>query len=123
MFKLSSTIYYDRIHEEYVRILCLNKPPTGPLSSKVFHLRRNKLTESQPYDECDRCIFVIKSDLYSGYSGCKKYMYIPLDDIDILFDYLIHNGYEIEKTFTKISQKNTRLNKNDDFICYITYNP
>jgi hypothetical protein len=126
MFSLSSKIYLDTYEKTYYRILCVNKPPPGPLSNYIVRVKHNRLSPFESFTEpTNCCIYAIKHipTQCHSYNCTKHRTYMTIDDIDVLLDFLVNNNYSVNNSFTKVIQKNNRLNKNDDFICYFSYNP
>lgn len=123
MFRLSSTIYLDTYEKEYYRILKLNKKPPGPLGNYVVRIKENRRSPFESSKLSDCCIYGIKHlPGQENSTHCNRYnTYMTIDDLDVLFDFLVENNYSINKEFTKVVQKNDRLNNKDDFICYISY--
>lgn len=120
MFSLSSTVYLDRYEKEYFRILSVNKPPPGPLANRITRIKPNRLSQFEPHNNQTCCIYALKHDVNNDH--CKKHKTLMTeDDIDELCEFLVSNDYSINNSFTKIIQKNPRLNRDDGFICYVSY--
>ncbi len=120
MFSLSSKVYLDTYEKTYYRILCVNKPPPGPLGDYIVRLKHNRLSPFASTKEC--CIYAIKHIPYMSQHCTEHKTYITINEVETLFDFLVENNYSINNSFTKVFQKNKRLNNNDEFICYISYN-
>lgn len=125
MFGLYSTIYLDPYEKQYFRILYVTKPPDGPLSQYIFPLKENRLSPFTNNNTSSCCVYAIKR-LLPQTTCSKNYnnnatQYMTIDDIDALFEFLESNQYTIQETFTKITLKNPRLHKSNDFICFISY--
>lgn len=126
LFTLSSRIYLDKYEKEYIRILTLNKMPIGPLKDKVTQVKDNKLSEyknnvvGNRVDNC--CFYAFVSDEFN-LSCYNDYKYLTIEDFDALLEFLVSNNYTVRESLTKLTRKNERLNSNDDFICYLAYNP
>lgn len=119
LYKLSTTIYLDKHHECYKRIFILDGMPNGPLAEYTKRITKHKLS---PFDETNHCNSNCNSKcLFSVLDMDNKNDFLCIDDISKLFNFLKSNGYTIDSTFTKLMNKNNRLNNNDDFICFIHY--
>jgi hypothetical protein len=55
MFSLSSKIYLDTYEKTYYRILCVNKPPPGPLSNYIVRVKHNRLSPFESFTEPTNC--------------------------------------------------------------------
>ncbi len=114
-----SYVYLDKIHKCYRKILvCKNKPKLDePLNTIIKVISREK---NSPYDHfygCDSQPHCVNTILNPGNTG----EYLSADNIEILFNFFLENGYKIETQMTKLLLK-TKTYKNKDIVCMISRN-
>lgn len=111
LYKIKETIYYEQISKEYLKILTINKLP--PTSSKIYKdihtIRNNKLS---PYDS--------NPDLHCIYAFSDNDRLLEVDEIEILVEKLIEDGYEIEYKMTNMLKRGK--GKYNDLIFFISKN-
>jgi hypothetical protein len=100
--------YLDTITQTYRKIVVINKKPMGSLINLVKQLKYNKLSI---FDNNTRnCLYAIKHPYTNEL--------LDIEDISDLFEFLISNGYIIDKNISKLYFKNNTLD--NKFICVIT---
>lgn len=117
IYKLSSCVYLQKMDECYMNVVTINKMPDGPLRDLVKQLKHNTLSPFQDNNNCCKtksCILAIMNPI-------RKQQLLCIDDIELLFEFLVDNGYTFETSMSKIISKNNRLNNNDRFISLIKY--
>lgn len=117
IYKLSSNVYLNKYDECYMNIIVINKMPDGPLKNIVKQIQHNKLSPFQENSHCcgsKSCIFAIQNPY-------NREKLLCIDDIEILFEFLIKNGYTFENSLSKLISKNNRLNNDERFISFIKY--
>tara|TARA_B100001093_G_scaffold520185_1_gene613430 strand:- start:1227 stop:1565 length:339 start_codon:yes stop_codon:yes gene_type:complete len=96
LYKIKKAVYYNPFSKEYQKILTINKLP--PSSSNIYKnikiLKNNKLT---PYDS--------NPEHHCLYAFCDSYELLEEDNIDILIEMLIEDGYSIEYKMTTMLKK------------------
>ena len=116
-YKISTTLYLDKLTQCYKTIVIINTSPDGPLKKHVKSVSRNKLS---PFEGDNFC---------SNKPSCYNVLYnlngnnelLCIEEIVDLFNFLSLNGYIIDNTLSKIFNKNDKLNNNENFICMIKY--
>ena len=113
VYTLTHKIYLDTINETYTKIIVINKKPVGPLNNLIQTLKNNKLSifDISPNNGYNICNYAIKHP--------SKNELLETEDLTDLFEFLIENNYTIDKSISRIYNKNKVLNK--DFICIITF--
>ena len=127
---LSATIYLNKLHKCYRKILVLDKQPYEPLRT---YTKRIHLPKVSPFKERTCC----PSNKYSdGTSQCvwavlepqNTSEYLELDSISNLFGFLLSNGYTVNTELTNLMRSSSNgsgsTNKNGlpNLICFITKN-
>ena len=116
-YKISTTLYLDKITGFYKTIVIINDIPNGPLKNYVKLVSRNKLS---PFDENNNTC--VKPSCYNAiYNLNGNNELLCIEKIVSFFNFLSTNGYTIDDTLSKIMSKNEKLNKNESFICMIKY--
>lgn len=109
MYQLTSQTILD--NDCYIPAITINKKPDGPLATITKQIRKQQLSEFQEFTGvCGRyipCQYVIMNP-------DNKSDYLCYNDIAILFDFLINNGYEIDTRLTKMMKINL-----PQLICFI----
>ncbi len=124
---LSSTIYLNKLHKCYKKILVLDKEPSHPLRTITKRLHLPKVS---PFKERTCCPSNKMSD---GTSKCvwsvvdpdNTSEYLEPSNISNLFGFLLSNGYMVNSELTNIMKTcsgNSKSNSNAiaNLICFIT---
>ncbi len=114
-----SYVYLDKINKCYKKILiCKNKPKSDePLNVIIKSIPREK---KSPYDNfycCESLPHCVNTILNPNNTS----EYLSADNIDILFNFCIEKGYNIETKMTNLLLK-TKTYKNKDIVCMISRN-
>lgn len=120
LYSLSSRIYLDRQTKCYKRLITINKEPEGILKNYVKRVKHNKLSPFEYRNPCDENCF--KHCYYAILDPNNKYEFLCIENIDDLIDFLVENGYTIDTKISKMLNKNTRINMNNERLFYIRYN-
>lgn len=107
IYSLKVHIYLDRLQNEYIHLLTLNKIPHGELRKHVIQLRDEKLSPfTDNYNNrCYKpCIYAIKNFC----NKCKN-TYLCLEDIDEFIEFLYNNNYEFNTHITEMFQRNSYI--------------
>lgn len=119
VYIISSQLHYDGIKGCYMRIMTIDRKPSGPLANLTRTLRASSLSpfkDMSPCCETDHCALA----LYSVASGT---ILQPCDQA-ILLTFLIQNGYTIDAEVTKILQNNRIKSSNKKQLMFvINYTP
>lgn len=119
MYQISSEVYLDKYNECYKNILVITPPPLPKdkaLIKITKQLRREKLSPFEENSPCcykNNCITAFKNIDHCG-------DLLTVDDISILFGYLIKHKYKINTEITKMMQQSQVVIPN--LICFISKN-
>lgn len=116
-YTISTQPFYDSIHQCYKTIIVIDRKPNGPLSNIVKTLQTPKLS---PFQQATPCT-PIKNCVQALYYPENKNELMLIDDLPILFTFLISNGYIIDSKLTNMLN-HTQVNLLNKLICFITYN-
>jgi len=114
--------YYNSISEQYINIITINKPPTGPLAKYVTNIRFNKLSDFSGFSTSCKplCMYAIKN---ISSPQCNNLDLLSPENVDDLISYLIENNYNVNKDLTKIMNNDKiYLNNGKKLLFYINYN-
>ena len=103
-YSISSVPFYDTRQQQYIKILCVNVAPTGPLATRVKVVRPPRLSGFQSCNYTNHC---------NSHSGCihaitaatDNACYLSPDDLPELFAFLATNGYTVDLGLTKLAAK------------------
>lgn len=98
IYKLEKTIYYDPMLKTYLDLVTINSNPTNNSNLKQIHL--NKIS---PYDNhSHKCLF--------AFLHPDNQKFVTINDIDIVLNILISDGFTIDTELTKtiIKSKNNK---------------
>lgn len=117
MYQISSEVYLDKYNECYKNILIITPAPSPKdkaLIKITKQLHREKLSPFEENTSCcykSRCIHAFKN-----IDNCGELLNV--DQISILFGYLMKHGYIINTEITKIMQQSQVVIPN--LICFIS---
>jgi hypothetical protein len=117
IYMLTSQPYYCSINQCYRQILVLNQKPTGPLYQISKRINPPKLSPFKEISVCcnqPTCIWAIKSP-------DNKCDLMCVEELPMLFQFLMNNGYIIDTSITKMMNESS-VKLNNPMICYISYN-
>jgi len=112
LYTLSSKIYYDNY--EYKKIIVLDRKPNhnGLIKNIIKYISPSRLS---PFDiDNNKCIYIILNP-----NNLTEFL--KIEEIPLLFTWLINNGYSINTNFTEIIQ-NSNLEIKNNIICFISNN-
>ena len=115
MYTLSSQTIYDEVKQRYINIYVLDRKPTGDLEKIVRPLRVSKLSPFQDThdDNCRPC-----KCSQAVYNPHQSNEFLCIDDIAILFTWLLEHDYTIDTSLTQMMNDSTvRFKKR--FVCFI----
>ena len=114
MYQITGEVYLDRFNECYKKIIVISPKPTDPsLNSIIKLIKREKLSPFQERSNCCPLSDCINAFTYPN----NKCELMCVNDISILFGYLISNGFIINTDVTKIMQdSNVKI---PNLICFI----
>ena len=112
MYQITSEIYLDKINKCYKKIIIISPNP-DTLKSIIKTIPREKLS---PYDESHHCCQT--RCLNAFVNPNEKCELLCVDQISILFQYLLANSFIINTDITKIMQDSDV--KIPNLICFIS---
>ena len=119
MYQVSSDVYLDKYNDCYKKVIVIRPSPQDDILKKITKLvNTEKLSPFQDKSPCcpeDRCKYIVCNPLQINNCNCD---FLCVNDIHLLFNYLLSNGYKINTDVTKIMQKSSVKIK--DLICYIS---
>tara|TARA_Y100000817_G_C16820982_1_gene528868 strand:+ start:1007 stop:1360 length:354 start_codon:yes stop_codon:yes gene_type:complete len=114
MNAIFSQTFYDSHAQKYQNIYVIDEKPSGPLENIVKKIQSPKLSQFKTNDSCS------KSCVYAIYNPHNPQELLCLEDISILFNFLLSNNYTIETLLTHMmNQSKVEFKKN--FVCFIKY--
>ena len=113
MYQITSEIYLDKFNKCYKKIIIISPNPPDTLKSIIKTIPREKLS---PYDESHPC--QTNRCLNAFVNPNEKCELLCVDQISILFQYLLANGFIINTDITKIMQDSDV--KIPNLICFIS---
>ena len=119
VYTILSYVYLDKIQKCYRKILiCKNKPTTEePLNNLIKSIAREK---KSPYENF-YCCEPVPHCVHTILNPNNNLDFLSVDNIDILFNFCLENGYKIETKLTRLLMK-TKTYKNKDIVCMISRN-
>jgi hypothetical protein len=115
MYQLKAEVYLDRHDECYKKVLVISPSPKDPKLRNISRLvNRERLSPFQERSPCcpiDQCYYVI----LNPNNLCD---FLCVENINLLFSYLIANGYKIDSSITKIMLKSNVVIPN--LICFFS---
>ena len=117
MYTISTQPFYDSFLQTYKNIYVIDQKPSGPLANIVKQLNSPKLSPFTTHTN-DGCY---KPCLYAVYNPTNTQQLLCIEDLGILFNYVISNNYSIDTSLTKMmNQSKVEFKKN--FVCFIKTN-
>ena len=114
MFTISTQTFYDNFSKTYKNIYVVDQKPTGGLEKIVKRIQSPKLSPftTRPNDGC------YKPCIYAVYNPNNTQELLCIEDIGLLFSYVISNNYIIDTSLTKM-MNNSKVEFKKNFICFI----
>ena len=103
IYKVLSYIWLDGINKCYKKILVVNNKPENSAFKNI--IKTFPIKRKSPYDDiycCDgppHCVHGILNPK-------NKREFLGVNDVDILFTFLVENNFKLEETLTDILMKN-----------------
>jgi len=117
MYQLKAEVYLDKYNECYKKVIVLSPPPKDNALKQITKLvNREKLSPFQERSPCcpeDQCYYIVLNPK----NMCE---FLCVNQINLLFNYLLSNHYSIDTSVTKIMQDSDVKIKN--LICFISKN-
>lgn len=125
-YSVLSLPFYDTRQQQYLKILCVNAPPAGPLAARVKTVRPPPLSSNSSRN----------SNSSSNSNSCNSRScihaltyedatFMTPDDLPELFAFLANNGYTVEVGLTKLVANTSRYNcanaNANSLVCIISY--
>jgi len=107
---LSLSNYYDSQKECYRKIITIDREPNGNLKQLIKRINRVKLSPFKGNEKTD-CLYAI-------YNPGDKRELICIEELPILFSWLLSNGYVINTSITNMLQK-SEIKLENKIICFI----
>jgi hypothetical protein len=113
-YAIYSQPYFDTKTQSYRNIITINILPNGPFASLVTRVNFASLS---PYKERDSsCGFAVISIK-------NKRELMPIDELPMLFSFLMTNGYTIDTSLTKMLHiSDIQMKSSNNLISFILYN-
>jgi len=117
MNAIYTQIYLLPLTKEYIEVFTMEPKPNDALLSILKRVPYQKLS---PYKEQERCgcFYIVKNINPNPYCHTE---FLPVDDLPILFDYLLQRGYEIDTRLTKMLIQGKSAATKRNLVCYIRY--
>ncbi len=116
MYQLTSEVWLDQQNQCYKKVIVITPPPTDPALIAITKLfNRVKLSPFKEQSACcpkNNCLYIVMNP-----NSCCCEM-LCVENLVILFNYLINNGYIVNTNITKMMYKSNVQLKN--LICFIT---
>ena len=107
LIEISYTNYLDSIHKNYQKILIVNMLPNDNTFKNIIkQINTPRLSPFTPHSGTN-CIYAITHP--NNYNKL-----LELEDIGILFNFLVTNNFQLHNAFNDVIKKNTK------FICYVS---
>lgn len=117
MYTISTQPFYDTVSESYKNIYVVNRKPLGPFGTIVKQITSPKLSPFiSNYNSCCNC-----KCIYAICNPENTSKFLCIEEIDILFGFLMTNGYKIDTSLTKMMQ-NSGITFKKNFICFVQKN-
>lgn len=108
--------YFDHCNKFYRNIVTINTLPKGPLSRFIRKIKLMPLSEfKEPMSQ--KCVLGLSS-------FTNNYPLMDPDEIPILFNFLLENGYKIDTSITKMLNSNDIVFHTENAnktVCFVTY--
>lgn len=118
VYTLYISPYYDSIKECYFNVITIDREPNGPLREITKKKQYNSLSpfQSNTYSNCtyknNSCVNII-------YHPENKNEILHVEDISILYTFLLQNNYKIDTELTNMisfTQSKTNLSLSSNYI-------
>lgn len=107
LIQINYTNYLDSINKNYKKILIVNMLPTDPtFKSIIKQINSPRLSPFTPRNGAN-CIYAITHP-------DNKNILLELDNIGILFNFLVSNNFQLHNSFNDVIKQNSK------FICYVS---
>ena len=107
LIEISYTNYLDSIHKNYKKILVVNMLPTNQtFKSIIKQINSLRLSPFTPSNGTN-CIYAITDPRNPN-------TLLELDNIGILFNFLVTNNFQLHNAFNDVIKQNSK------FICYVS---
>ena len=101
MYQLLLKPYYDSVTRCYKQVISISPEPKGKLREISKRLAPSRLSTFRTFSHCDpqkKCFFAILNPNTQN-------ELLHIEDLPLLLNYLVNNGYTVDKNITKIIQK------------------
>ena len=133
IYNLYSSIYYDNLSNKYYELLNIDRKPEGNLNNyiKIKNIRNPSSKRERLID--NSCIFTINKTILNdssistngeiNYMESKYINEITINELHLLYNFLINNNYTIENNLSILNDKIISNIDNKKFIASIKYQP
>jgi len=106
--------YFDTRTQSYRNIITINMMPNGPFASLVTNVNLASLSPfKQRESSCGFAVISIRN----------KRELMPIDELPMLFSFLMTNGYKIDTSLTKmLNISDIKMKTSNNLISFILYN-
>tara|TARA_Y100001970_G_C14170251_1_gene823726 strand:- start:598 stop:930 length:333 start_codon:yes stop_codon:yes gene_type:complete len=107
LIEISYTNYLDSINKNYKKILIVNMLPDDPIFKSIIkQINTPRLSPFTPHNGTN-CIYGITDPR-------NQKTLLELDNIGILFNFLVSNNFQLHNAFNDVIKQNSK------FICYVS---
>jgi hypothetical protein len=114
MYQLTSEVWLDQQNECYKKVIVITPPPKEPaliaITKLLPRVRLSPFKERSPCCPNNNCLHVVMNP-----NSCCEMLCV--ENLVILFNYLVNNGFNVDTNITKIMFKSDVQLKN--LICFI----
>ena len=114
IYTVSSQSIYDNISQNYKNIYVVDRQPSGVFSTIARRIHPPKLSPFNVHTNTDchhHCIYAI-------YNPHHPQNLLCMEDLGLLFSFLVSNRYSIDTSLTSMMNKSTvQFTKN--FVCFV----
>ncbi len=108
IYQVLSYIWLDNMNKCYKKILVVNNKPENSAFSSI--IKTFPIQKKSPYDDiycCDQPPHCVHGILNPN----NKLEFLGVNDVDILFTFLVENNFKLEETLTNVLMKNKIYNQ------------
>lgn len=120
-YSISSVPFYDTRQQQYIKILCVNVAPVGPLATRVKVVRPPRLSgfQSSTYGNGNRSNCNTSNGCIHAITTTDHACWLSPDDLPELFAFLATNGYTVDLGLTKLAAKHQ--SNSGSLVCLVSY--
>lgn len=114
-YSLMSRSFYKSCDQCYIKILSIDREPSNPLLTickKVTYEKLSPFKQPSPCEKIERCGYAIMNPN-------NKLEFANLNDLPLLFTWLIQNGYTVNTAITDMLNK-SEVRMDNKLVCFIS---